>query len=396
MEENDYQTKLKSIPKKTYLLILAAVIVVIGGMIYFKNRKIDLLSEQNVTIKFNGYEGKGTGSVDDSNFRTKAVQTLSNKAGLSIDSKDKLVKALTNDSSLEKSDFSASEIQKIEQVEKWYKNLSLEITPSSNLKNGQKVKLVLSVIDQKNTPIKPASKTYTVKGLKEFKKESTKPILNSIKVKFAGFQGHGVVILTSKKFNNEIFEIKKNGKLINGDLIQINLPDSAFSKEGVVYEGKKYLTAKVSGLKDLSKISNVDELKKFSDDLNENDHPDSIYINKKFIGMYAVPDSIHRQSTAYSDFDTPLVSSRVKINDPTMKTDSLNKVRIVSIYQREYKEIKTPEPMNSEIIIKGLEDNDNNLDLSQINSKEDTQSADFSNTLTIEQHNLEVDGIKLR
>jgi hypothetical protein len=47
--------------------------------------------------------------------------------------------------------------------------------------------------------------------------------------------------------------------------------------------------------------------------------------------MYVVPDSIYRESTAYSDAMRNNTSTKVTINDPQLKDNHLNEVRIVAL-----------------------------------------------------------------
>jgi hypothetical protein len=230
------------------------------------------LSNSKIDLTFQGYDGSGTAQIDRNNLNVKAIKIMSDKAGLNAETKDKLAKAIddNNNIELQKSDFSSTELEKIQKVEQWYEDVDIDFDPSSDLKNGQKIKLVVKVKDEKSNPIKPSAKNYTVKGLKPIKRESTSKILDQIKVKFAGFEGKGIVTLKSETIKNGIFEVSNNGKLKNGQTVKITPPSDLFKKEGTIYSGKKYLEVKVSGLRDLGKIDNVDELKQFCDDLNEN------------------------------------------------------------------------------------------------------------------------------
>lgn len=123
--------------------------------------------------------------------------------------------------------------------------IEVDFDKEENLSNGDKVKMTITVPEEIKK-LKSGEKNITVKGLEKLKKLTEKDLKKSIKLKFEGADGFGTAKLSQNVeegeidlTENDIF-IKDNGKLKNGDDVNLHIKESA--KKSIVNSGYKYDT----------------------------------------------------------------------------------------------------------------------------------------------------------
>ncbi|BDR56585.1 hypothetical protein [Xylocopilactobacillus apis] len=386
--------KLGKLSKATWAIIAVVVVVIIGFFVYSGNRKSEVLTDKDVKVKFDGYNGEGRATCNEEVIQLKILKILAQKVGLDKDTEDLMLKSFDNHGlDFNRISLDSSKIEKLKKIEDLIDDVHIDFDKRINLKNGEKIHLKITVNNGKDNPIKPESKTYTVKGLENIKQESTSSVLSSVKVSFAGFNGIGRVIIKSDKIKDGTFKVKNNGKLSNGDTVKIKAPDELFNKQGVHYTGDKYVKATVDGLQDLSKIKNIDAIKKFSDDVIKNSYKSDGY-EITFINLYAFAgDSNDSDSSSSSD---SAVKSDVTINDDSASKVSGKRMSVIGLYQIVDKDLDNSDPFLRKVTINNLKDEDNVANISSISADDDTSVVNASNTLSIEQHDLMAKGIKLK
>lgn len=88
-------------------------------------------------------------------------------------------------------------------IEDGYK---IKLDKDQGLFNGDKIKVFVSVDEERNKEVKGGEKEVTVKDLEEPKKLSTQEVEENLVLNFIGPSGKGIA------------KIENNGKLKNGDL----------------------------------------------------------------------------------------------------------------------------------------------------------------------------------
>lgn len=241
--------------------------------------------------------------------------------------------------------------------------------------------------------------TFTVKGLKKIKTASTQTVLKGLKVSFAGFNGKGQAVLTSKGklLDDQPFTVKKNGQLSNGDQVKIKAPARLFRDDALNYKGAKSLTVKVHGLKDVKKISNLDEVTKVTDALinDRNDSNDIVKYDNNFVSMYAIPRLANAADEEDNDYDED-VDNEVRVNEfhGTLK----NNLRIIVLYKTiaDYED-GAQDTDYYRVTLTGLHySDDDQVDIDKLNTEDNSEIESVSGSLTTEEHNLAADGVKIK
>ena len=209
-------------------------------------------------VSFSGYEGNGTAQVTNmSKLRQEVTKRTLMRQGI----KKQDAEALTVDPDnayYAYQSLSPEDKGKVDNVNMLVSNhTDLKVDgASTGLKNGDKVTVEFNN-DSNQIPFRSGKKTFTVSGLKKSKKISAKDVYSKIKVEASGLNGAGVISLYSKNslVNGKHITIKNNGKLKNGDVINIKLPKL---DDGYSYSDSKTFNYKVSGL--TTKITNIKEV----------------------------------------------------------------------------------------------------------------------------------------
>lgn len=375
-------------------LLLIAVMALSVVMISACSQKKSVLDD--VKVKYEGYSGHGIADLDSKKLNSNMVDVFAKKLKLDDYMTEKLKSNELNAEALE-SEATSDERDKLVKVERWVKDTRVRVNKAQNLKNGDKYVVTIKTGDKEN-PIKSESKTYTVKGLKKTKKVTAKDIAKDLNVQAYGYNGKGMIAITSKKYKGEVmFHIKKNGSLSNGDKVTIKLPSEFTDYEKFDFRGKKEFTYTVQGLKELAATKDLDEIKKVTDSMVNDEYPYGEiekYVNT-FINMYFVPTS------AYSDYSDEKDTS-VELNDKSgLEASRKDKITIAVLYtvKDDYDEDDEADDSNTrvvEVTVGNVSIEGDHMNIDSIDTEDDGKVSTQDSSLEVLQHNLAANGIKVK
>jgi len=375
-------------------LLLIAVMALSVVMISACSQKKSVLDD--VKVKYEGYSGHGIADLDSKKLNSNMVDVFAKKLKLDDYLTEKLKSNELNAEALE-SEATSDERDKLVKVERWVKDTRVRVNKAQNLKNGDKYVVTIKTGDKEN-PIKSESKTYTVKGLKKTKKVTAKDIAKDLNVQAYGYNGKGLIAITSKKYKGEVmFHIKKNGSLSNGDKVTIKLPSEFTDYEKFDFRGKKEFTYTVQGLKELAATKDLDEIKKVTDSMVNDEYPYGEiekYVNT-FINMYFVPTS------AYSDYSDEKDTS-VELNDKSgLEASRKDKITIAVLYtvKDDYDEDDEADDSNTrvvEVTVGNVSIEGDHTNIDSIDTEDDGKVSTQDSSLEVLQHNLAANGIKVK
>ena len=375
-------------------LLLIAVMALSVVMISACSQKKSVLDD--VKVKYEGYSGHGIADLDSKKLNSNMVDVFAKKLKLDDYLTEKLKSNELNAEALE-SEATSDERDKLVKVERWVKDTRVRVNKAQNLKNGDKYVVTIKTGDKEN-PIKSESKTYTVKGLKKTKKVTAKDIAKDLNVQAYGYNGKGLIAITSKKYKGEVmFHIKKNGSLSNGDKVTIKLPSEFTDYEKFDFRGKKEFTYTVQGLKELAATKDLDEIKKVTDSMVNDEYPYGEiekYVNT-FINMYFVPTS------AYSDYSDEKDMS-VELNDKSgLEASRKDKITIAVLYtvKDDYDEDDEADDSNTrvvEVTVGNVSIEGDHTNIDSIDTEDDGKVSMQDSSLEVLQHHLAANGIKVK
>lgn len=379
---------------------IVAIVVIFVGISVFTHRQVSIASD--VKASFSGYNGRGNADYNSEKIDKKITSLYAKRSGLS----EYQVQQVLSDSAYVQS-LPSNKQDKALDVVGWDKELSIGFDHYSGLKNGETVKFSVSNGDDKDNPVKEITKKYKVSGLKKVKTVSTQKYLDTVKTSFTGFNGKGVVQIDSsnKMFDGQNVKVKHNGKLSNGDKITLNLKDAFPDREGKAWSGKKSIEVTVSGLEDLSKIANIDEVKGLLDGMakddadqsTENSFNDASY-TATFVSMYAQKDESNSLFDYYDDDASDYVTVNESSDEETSDEDNnSSKVKVIGLYKKESTD-DSEDTEYEEATLEGITLKDNKLNVADVNTDSSGNiSSDYSgDSVSSIQHNLAADGVKLR
>lgn len=382
----------KSMKLRNMLLIAVMTLSVV--MVSACSQKKSILDD--VKVKYEGYSGHGIADLDNEKLNSNMVDVFAKKLKLDDYLTEKLKSNELNAEALE-SEATSDERDKLVKVERWVKDTRVRVNKAQNLKNGDKYVVTIKTGDKEN-PIKNESKTYTVKGLKKTKKVTAKDIAKDLNVQAYGYNGKGLIAITSKKYKGEVmFHIKKNGSLSNGDKVTIKLPSEFTDYEKFDFRGKKEFTYTVQGLKELAATKDLDEIKKVTDSMVNDEYPYGEfekYVNT-FINMYFVPTS------AYSDYSDEKDTS-VELNDKSgLEASRKDKITIAVLYtvKDDYDEDDEADDSNTrvvEVTVGNVSIEGDHTNIDSIDTEDDGTVSTQDSSLEVLQHNLAANGIKVK
>lgn len=174
----------------------------------------------------------------------------------------------------EDSDFPTDEILK--EMENLSESFKVKLDKDKNLSNGDKINISISVNDKKTKLIKSGESSVIVEGLSEPQKLTTKDVEKYLVINFNGVSGRGESKIDNT-LPNELkfvkFEIENEGKLKNGDEVNILLAEdseSSLHEAGYILEKEFSPKIKVSGLDMVASkaedIKNLDDIKRMIDE----------------------------------------------------------------------------------------------------------------------------------
>ena len=375
-------------------MLLIAVMSLSVVMISACSQKKSVLDD--VKVKYEGYSGHGIAYLDNKKRNANMVDVFAKKLKLDDYLTEKLKSNELNAEALE-SEATSDERDKLVKVERWVKDTRVRVNKAQNLKNGDKYVVTIKTGDKEN-PIKSESKTYTVKGLKKTKKVTAKDIAKDLNVQAYGYNGKGLIAITSKKYKSEVmFHIKNNGSLSNGDKVTIKLPSEFTDYEKFDFRGKKEFTYTVQGLKELSATKDLDEIKKVTDSMVNDEYPYGEYEKyvNTFINMYFVPTS------AYSDYSDEKDTS-VELNDKSgLEASRKDKITIAVLYtvKDDYDEDDEADDSNTrvvEVTVGNVSIEGDHTNIDSIDTEDDGKVSTQDSSLEVLQHNLAANGIKVK
>ena len=370
--------------RKFIVIVLMALVTV--SLVACSQKKSAL---EDVKVTFKGYDGHGYMEGDSKKITSNMIDIMAKKAKLDDYLTEKLKDVVETDAAdydLEK-DATSDERDSLVKVERWMKEIKIRSSKKENLKNGDK-----------DNPVKEETKTYTVKGLKKTKKVTAKDIAKDLNVQAYGYNGKGLIAITSKKYKGEVmFHIKKNGSLSNGDKVTIKLPSEFTDYEKFDFRGKKEFTYTVQGLKELAATKDLDEIKKVTDSMVNDEYPYGEfekYVNT-FINMYFVPTS------AYSDYSDEKDTS-VELNDKSgLEASRKDKITIAVLYtvKDDYDEDDEADDSNTrvvEVTVGNVSIEGDHTNIDSIDTEDDGTVSTKDSSLEVLQHNLAANGIKVK
>ncbi len=380
--------------RKFIVIVLMALVTV--SLVACSQKKSAL---EDVKVTFKGYDGHGYMEGDSKKITSNMIDIMAKKAKLDDYLTEKLKDVVETDAAdydLEK-DATSDERDSLVKVERWMKEIKIRSSKKENLKNGDKVRITIKTGDKDN-PVKEETKTYTVKGLKKTKKVSAKDIAKNLDVQAYGYNGKGLIAITSKKYKGEVmFHIKKNGSLSNGDKVTIKLPSEFTDYEKFDFRGKKEFTYTVQGLKELAATKDLDEIKKVTDSMVNDEYPYGEfekYVNT-FINMYFVPTS------AYSDYSDEKDTS-VELNDKSgLEASRKDKITIAVLYtvKDDYDEDDEADDSNTKVVeftVGNVSIEGDHTNIDSIDTEDDGTVSTQDSSLEVLQHNLAANGIKVK
>lgn len=380
--------------RKFIVIVLMALVTV--SLVACSQKKSAL---EDVKVTFKGYDGHGYMEGDSKKITSNMIDIMAKKAKLDDYLTEKLKDVVETDAAdydLEK-DATSDERDSLVKVERWMKEIKIRSSKKENLKNGDKVRITIKTGDKDN-PVKEETKTYTVKGLKKTKKVTAKDIAKDLNVQAYGYNGKGLIAITSKKYKGEVmFHIKKNGSLSNGDKVTIKLPSEFTDYEKFDFRGKKEFTYTVQGLKELAATKDLDEIKKVTDSMVNDEYPYGEfekYVNT-FINMYFVPTS------AYSDYSDEKDTS-VELNDKSgLEASRKDKITIAVLYtvKDDYDEDDEADDSNTKVVevtVGNVSIEGDHTNIDSIYTEDDGTVSTQDSSLEVLQHNLAANGIKVK
>lgn len=380
--------------RKFIVIVLMALVTV--SLVACSQKKSAL---EDVKVTFKGYDGHGYMEGDSKKITSNMIDIMAKKAKLDDYLTEKLKDVVETDAAdydLEK-DATSDERDSLVKVERWMKEIKIRSSKKENLKNGDKVRITIKNGDKDN-PVKEETKTYTVKGLKKTKKVSAKDIAKNLDVQAYGYNGKGLIAITSKKYKGSVsFHIKNNGSLKNGDKVTIKLPSEFTSDEKIDFQGKKEFTYTVQGLKELAATKDLDEIKKVTDSMVNDEYPYGEfekYVNT-FINMYFVPTS------AYSDYSDEKDTS-VELNDKSgLEASRKDKITIAVLYtvKDDYDEDDEADDSNTKVVevtVGNVSIEGDHTNIDSIDTEDDGTVSTQDSSLEVLQHNLAANGIKVK
>ena len=166
--------------------------------------------------------------------------------------------------------------KELEEVTDLMNSFKIKLDKTDKLSNGDKVKVTITVNEDKTKKLKSSEKTVEVKGLEEPKELTNKDVEKNLVVNFNGVSGRGVAKIDNvfdAPLNSINFEFENDGKFKNGDKAKIILTKE--QKENLILDGyvpeKDFEpTFEVSGLEEVaekaSDIKNLEDIKRMIDE----------------------------------------------------------------------------------------------------------------------------------
>lgn len=354
--------------KKLIAVLVAAVIAIVGGVVWKINQKTNVLNEK-ISPKISGYDTQGSFEIDNFEFAKKIALPIAEKEKLSDDAKEQIItnassgyeiirgesaeEYLENNSSTitqEDHEHVAEFIKLIKTVRvdaykvtaKPKKSLNDYNTSCSNLKNGDKV--TVSVKSGDGCPIADSEKTFKISGLKKIKQVKVSSLYKHMSLKVQGISGKGCCTARVKldSYAKDIVgrgisnpklvgvssskDTLTNGEKVGAD-IEAWIPEANKAMYGsgrkLVYDNKD-LTFTVKGLISIKNLDYGDILKELESNVREKYDKKHVFLS--YFPGYSNNDDNFRLSLVCSIKDSFGESTRAfACNDLIIKNGKLVK-----------------------------------------------------------------------
>lgn len=263
--------------KFKWLIIAIIAIIIVATIITLvvKNKAIDVKGD--VDVEFSGYDKSGNAALTEGSEekieRKLLVQALKQSKFKNKEVIDMIKNGDEDD--IDPMNFNNEEQKKLEKAEKIYDSVELDTYNDSNLSNGDKTTVKLSVkkgiSDDYKLKVKEFKKSFKAKGLKKPKTVTTKDIFSNIETKFTGLNNSGKLNLITKNDESDGYDISSynftvpnNGNLKNGDKINLELPKELISNiqdsGSKTFKGSKTYQVEVKDLPDVNDIDNINDI----------------------------------------------------------------------------------------------------------------------------------------
>lgn len=264
----------------------------------------------------------------------------------------------------------------------------IKLDKEENLSNGDKVKVIATVNEEKTKKIKSGEKTVEVKGLEEPKKLTNEEVTKHLVVNFNGANGQGEAKVDntfSDKLSNVTFKIANDGHLKNGDKAKLDL--SKEFKQALIYRGyvldKDFNpTFEVKGLDEVAEkatdIANLDDIKRMIDEGIRREYKSSEKNEETWNTQYEIKED----KMMYRQFNTNTKNNESFWGNSYGSSQNGNLIKIFTV--KTYSGGPEGKLQNTQTVIYGYSDiilNDkkeaNVADLTEISdSKDDTYSLE--------------------
>lgn len=295
-------------------LVVGIVLVLVGfaGYHYYKSQPKSIVS--HVKPSYSGYDGYGSLTYNSRDVGNEVTRVVYRSAGFTKKQTEEL---LSNDPVLMTDIRLDPKLQaNYDRAMTMLGTIRCDFDHADNLKNGDKVIFRVTSTSSKS-PVKSEKKVFTVKGLEKIKTVSLKDFLKDNPVTFKGYNNYASLVLPKDKDGQEPFrDNDEEENLSNGDKVRLSLSESYL--EQLLAKGEsispKEITIKVSGLKNITEIENLNDLLAKNDDFVKSKHENTssyTYAIEK-VGDYLKYDP------NYSGF---------------FSSDSSEQVRLVTVYK---------------------------------------------------------------
>lgn len=295
-------------------LVVGIVLVLVGfaGYHYYKSQPKSIVS--HVKPSYSGYDGYGSLTYNSRDVGNEVTRVVYRSAGFTKKQTEEL---LSNDPVLMTDIRLDPKLQaNYDRAMTMLGTIRCDFDHADNLKNGDKVIFRVTSTSSKS-PVKSEKKVFTVKGLEKIKTVSLKDFLKDNPVTFKGYNNYASLVLPKDKDGQEPFrDNDEEENLSNGDKVRLSLSESYL--EQLLAKGEsispKEITIKVSGLKNITEIENLNDLLAKNDDFVKSKHENT---SSYTYAIEKVGDYLKYDPT-YSGF---------------FSSDSSEQVRLVTVYK---------------------------------------------------------------
>lgn len=253
-------------------LVVGIVLVLVGfaGYHYYKSQPKSIIS--HVKPSYSGYDGYGSLTYNGRDVGNEVSRVVYRSVGFTKKQTEEL---LSNDPVLMTDIRLDPKLQaNYDRAMTMLGTIRCDFDHADNLKNGDKVTFRVTSTSGKS-PVKSEKKVFTVKGLEKIKTVSLKDFLKDNPVTLKGYNNYASLVLPKDKDGQEPFrDNDEEENLSNGDKVRLSLSESYLEK--LLAKGEsispKEMTIKVSGLKGITEIGNLNDLLAKNDDLVKSKH----------------------------------------------------------------------------------------------------------------------------